>query len=140
MKSILTATTAGLLVLVFTATAPAQPGSNYSGGSYYGVPSQQYVQPVYPSNYYAQPQFSGSFNYSSPSFGLGINVNPSYGSSYGIYSQPYAPTSASSPRSSLSRLMTTGWGRSESPALLFSPISTSFRAEAVETATWENRL
>ena len=91
MKSILAATTAGLLVLVFTATAPAQPGSNYSGGSYYTVPSQQYIQPVYPSNYYAQPQFSGSFNYSSPSFGLGINVNPSYGSSYGIYFQPYGP-------------------------------------------------
>ena len=93
MKQLLSGTAAGLLVLVFTTAAPAQHyGNSYSGGGYHSVPSQQYIQPVYPSNYYTQPQFGGSFNYSTPSFGFGLNVNPSYGSSFGIYSQPsYAP-------------------------------------------------
>lgn len=100
MRHVLTATTAGLLVLVFTATAPAQgyrsyPSNNYSYGSYYGVPggyAQPYYQPVYPPNAYVQPPFGGSFTYSSPSFGFGIGYGQGYGSNFGIYTQPtYGP-------------------------------------------------
>lgn len=96
MRSFLTATAAGFALLIFTATAPAQSfGSGYSGG-HYNQPSHQHYQPyqpVYPSNIYTQPQYGGSFSYQTPSFGFGINVNPSYGSNLGIYSQPsYLPS------------------------------------------------
>ena len=70
MRHFLVAAAAGFMLLVFTATAPAQSfGSGYSGGSYYGGPSHQHYQPyqpVYPSNIYTQPQYGGSFSYQSP--------------------------------------------------------------------------
>ncbi|MBI2806353.1 MAG: hypothetical protein HYX68_15345 [Planctomycetes bacterium] len=97
MRHLLSGTVAGLLVLVFSAAASAQGyGSSYYGPSYQSPPVVRYQQCdpyVQPSYYgYSQPSSGGSFNYSTPSFGFGLNVNPSYGSNFGINSQPsYAP-------------------------------------------------
>jgi hypothetical protein len=79
MKYLFSIAAAGMLVVAFNSTASAQ--SFYPGGSYYGSP---YAYP-----YSAYPQGVGAtFRYSTPSIGFGININPTYGSSFGIYSQP----------------------------------------------------
>jgi len=92
MRYFLATLTAGLLTLTLVTNAPAQS----FGGGYYGAPgvySQQYYQPAYPPVVYAQPQVGAAFSYSTPSFGLGINIGPSYVPSVGIYSRPvYGPS------------------------------------------------
>ena len=89
MKQILSGTAIALALLVFNAAASAQHNSGhaYNGGQY----SQPYVQPQYsqygyaPNQYIQRPNYGGSFNYSTPSFGLGINYGQGYGSN--IYTQ-----------------------------------------------------
>lgn len=89
MRYLLSATAAGLFVLVFTAAASAQ---HY--GSSHGTPRVQgHVQPVYPQNTYVQPQYTqaqygGSYGYTTPSSGY----YPSYGSSYVYPQSTYLPS------------------------------------------------
>jgi hypothetical protein len=88
MRSILSGTTAGLLVLTFTAAASAQSYDSYHRHSYSPpVVHQQYYQPYAQPYYgYSQPYAGSSFNLTTPSFGLGIYSSPNYGSGFSIYS------------------------------------------------------
>src|SRR5215207_3152758 len=85
MRYLFSIAAAGLLVVALNGSASAQYGYS-SGGSYQSTPY------AYPYSVYPQ-QLGASFRYSTPSVGFGINLNPSYGSSFGIYSQPsYYPS------------------------------------------------
>ncbi len=95
MRYVLLAPTVAAMMLVFTTSAPAQNyGVHYNTPNVYCPPNY----PVSPAYGYAQPQYAGSFNYSTPGLSFGLGYNQGYGSNYGIYTQPrYVPNYYQSP-------------------------------------------